>query len=271
MPPARGKDELVAALHDTFDPLLELARSLDDDQWSTPSECPGWTVRDVYAHILGTENMMLSRPAPKVDVPDADHVRNDIGRFNEAWVHAYRDRPPAELVADLETVVADRYAALDALTQEAFDEVGFTPAGQDTHGRFLQIRVFDCWVHEQDVREPLGLPGHTSGPAVESALDELTNSMGFVFGKKAGATDGQSLRLVLDGDVSRTIEVKVDGRAAVVPALDGDPTVTVTMPTLDWFRVAAGRRSGDPDAPGVSIEGDIELGRRLVENAAYTI
>ena len=32
----------------------------------------------------------------------------------------------------------------------------FTPAGKDTYGRFMQIRVFDCWLHEQDIRDALG-------------------------------------------------------------------------------------------------------------------
>lgn len=269
MPAARSKAAIVAALHDTFDALLDLGRSLDAEQWAVASECPGWTVQDAYAHMLGTECMLLGRPQPDVAVPEgAAHVRNDIGRFNEAWVEAYRHRPPSELLADFEAVVAERYDALDALTDEAFDKVGFTPAGQDTHGRFLQIRVFDCWIHEQDVRGPLGLPGHTSGPAVESALDELSNSMGYVFGKKAGAADGQSLTLRLTGDTERTIHVRVDGRAAVVPALDGDATVTVTVPTLDWFRIAAGRRPAGDEA---TVEGDDDLGRRLLANAAYTI
>lgn len=271
MPATRSKDEIVAALHDTFDALIELAHSLDGDQWLVASECPGWNVRDVYAHMLGTERMLLGQQPPPSDAPVGDHVRNDIGRFNEQWVDAYRNRPPSELVADFEATIAERYAALDAMPEDKWEEVGFTPAGQDTHGRFMQIRVFDCWIHEQDVRGPLGLPGHASGPAVEVALDELTTSMGYVFGKKVGATEGQSLTLRLQGDASRTIHVRVEGRATVVPELHGDPTVTVTIPTLDWFRIAAGRRPGDPDAPGITIEGDVDLGRRLIEHAAYTI
>jgi uncharacterized protein (TIGR03083 family) len=269
MPAARSKAEIIAATHDTFDAILALGASLGDGDWKVDSECPGWTVQDCFAHMLGTEQMLMGRQPPEGDIGEPAYIRNDIGKFNEAWVVAYRDKPGAQLLDDLRAVVDERYAALETLGDEEFDEVGFTPAGQDTHGRFLQIRVFDCWIHEQDCRGPLGRPGHASGPAVESALDELTNSMGFVFGKKAGATEGQSLELVLTGETSRTIRVRVEGRAAVVPALDGEPTVRVTIPTLEWFRIAAGRRPGSP--ADAEIEGDADLGARLVTNAAYTI
>jgi uncharacterized protein (TIGR03083 family) len=270
MPAATNRDLLVAALHEEFDALLDLGRELDAEQWATASECPGWTVKDVYSHIIGTELMLLGRPDEKVDVGDAPHLHNDIGLFNEVSVAIRRERPGPDVLAELEQIVDERKAALDAMTEADFDAESFTPAGQDTYGRFMQIRVFDCWIHEQDVREALDLPGHASGVAVDVALDEHTTAVGFVVGKKAGATEGQSVRLELTGDTQRTIDVRVDGRAAVVDDLEL-PTTTITIPTLLWFRYAAGRRPGDVNHPDVRVEGDEDLGRRVIANAAYTI
>ena len=42
-----------------------------------------------------------------------------------------------------------------------------TPAGPDTYGRFMRVRIFDCWMHEQDIRRAVGRPGHVEGPAVD--------------------------------------------------------------------------------------------------------
>ena len=268
MPAANDRDTLVTAIRAEFDSLIELGRGLTDEQWETPTEVPGWSVKDNYSHIVGTELMLLGRPDEPVDVGDPSYVRNDIGSFNEVAVVSRRDRSGAEVLAELERIAAERVEALASMCEADFDAEGFTPAGQDTYGRFMQIRVFDCWIHEQDCREALGLPGHDAGPAVEVALDELTTAMGFVVGKKAGATEGQSVRLRLTGPTERTIDVRVDGRAAVVDDL-GQPTATVTLPTLLWFRYAAGRRPGDPSE--VTIEGDRSLGESVVRNAAYTI
>jgi uncharacterized protein (TIGR03083 family) len=270
MPAASDRDTLVVALHEQFDALIDLGRQLDDGHWNTPSECPGWTVKDLYSHVIGTELMLLGRPDEADDVSGRDHVRNQIGEFNEVAVWVRRDRPGAEILAELEQVATERTAALDEMTQADFDAESFTPAGQDTYGRFMQIRVFDCWIHEQDAREALGMPGHAAGRAVDVALDEHATALGFVVGKKAGAADGQSVRLRLTGETERTIDVRVDGRAQVVDDLE-DPTTTITVPTLLWFRYAGGRRPGDAEHPDITVEGDQDLARRVLEHAGYTI
>lgn len=270
MPAASDRAALVAALEDQFDALLELGRDLTEEQWSTPSEVPGWDVKDNFSHVIGTELMLLGRPDEKVDVADAAHVKNDIGSFNEVAIETRRGRSGKEVLAEFALVAGERKAALAEMTEADFDAESFTPAGQDTYGRFMQIRVFDCWIHEQDCRGPLGLPGHESGPAAEVMVDEMTTAMGFVVGKKAGATEGQSVRLRLTGATERTIDVRVDGRATVVSDLD-EPTTTITIPMPLWVRFAAGRRAGDPDHADVTIDGDQTLGRSVIENAAYTI
>ncbi len=270
MPAANDRATLTEALEEVWRSLGELGTELTDQEWDTPTELPGWSVRDVYSHVIGTELMLLGRADPPVDVPDAPHLRNDIARFNEGSVILRRDRSGAEVLEEFVAVTHERLDALREMTDADFDAESFTPAGKDTYGRFMQIRVFDCWIHEQDVRVALGKPKHAFGTAVDVALDELTGAMGFVVGKKAGATEGQSVRLELTGADPRTIDVRVDGKATVVDDLE-EPTTTVTIPTLLWFRYAAGRRPGDPTDEHVTISGDQDLGRRVVENAAYTI
>jgi uncharacterized protein (TIGR03083 family) len=270
MPAANDRDTLVAALDAQFDSLLGLGRDLTEDQWATTSEVPGWSVKDNFSHIIGTELMLLGRPDEQIDVGDPPHLRNDIGTFNEIAVVTRRDKSGREVLAEFAQVAGTRKAALQTMTDEDFDAESFTPAGQDTYGRFMQIRVFDCWIHEQDCREVLGMSGHHEGPAVEVMLDEMTTAMGFVIGKKAGATDGQSVRVRLTGPAERTIDVRVDGRAAVVDDLD-EPTTTITIPMTLWIRYVAGRRNGDPSHPDITIDGDQDLGRSVIGNAAYTI
>lgn len=270
MPAASDRPTLVAALHDVWDHLLELGESLTDAQWKTETENPRWTVQDNYSHIIGTELMLLGRPDPTIDLPDDSHLRNDIARFNEMSIEPRRRSAGAEVLAEFRAVADERRKLLGVATDEEFDAESFTPAGKDTYGRFMQIRTMDCWMHEQDCRAALGISGHIEGPAVSVALDEIVGATGYVVGKKAGATDGQSVRLELTGPDTRTIDVRVDGRAQIVDDLD-DPTVTITMPVLLWTRVAGGRRPGRPDDPAITIVGDRDLGERVITNAAYMI
>jgi uncharacterized protein (TIGR03083 family) len=271
MPTTVDRSTVVRALDAVWDQLLELGAELADPDWDRSTRCPGWTVKDIYAHVLGTESMLLGRQAPEVEVGEAPHVRNDIGRFNEAWIVAWRDRPAADLLDELRAVIDERRAALSAMSDDAWDEVGFTPAGQDTHGRFMRIRVFDQWIHEQDARTALERPGHLRGPAVEVALDELGASLGFVVGKRAGAPDGSAVRIEVTGPTERTYDVAVDGRAALVDDLDREPDVTLRVPLPVFIALAAGREGADPADPTIAVIGDETLGCRILENLPYTI
>jgi uncharacterized protein (TIGR03083 family) len=267
------KQAVITALHDVWDRLDGLLAGLDDADWQRPTCLPGWNVKAVAAHIIGTENMLLGVELPALQVSESTHphVRNDIGGFNEAWVHALAAESPADVLARFRDDVAQRKAALASISDEEWDAVGFTPAGPDTYGRFMRIRVFDQWLHELDIRDAVGQPGGEAGPAAELALDEMAAAMGFVVGKKAGAPPGARVRLVLTGDAGRTIDVEVAERAAVVESLSGPPTVTVTMPAGVFARLGGGRADPVTLRHQVAIEGDEDLGERLVANLAYTI
>jgi uncharacterized protein (TIGR03083 family) len=263
------RDRAVAILDEQYDAIVALAEGLTPAEWDLPTACPGWSVKDNVSHVIAIEAMLLGRPNPDVALPDdLPHVRNDFGRVNEQWVESYRGRTPDEVLADLRGVIAERRAALGGMDQAAFDAESFTPAGPDSYGRFMRIRVMDIWMHEQDIREAVGRPGHEDGAAPQAVLEELSAMLGYVVGKRAGAPDGSSVRFSLTGPMSRTVDVAVDGRARVVDALPGEPTVALTMPGLLFTRLCGGRGA---DPAGVDMQGDTALGEAVVANMGFMI
>ena len=268
------RHHIVAALDEVWDALVSLAVDLDADDWSAPTDCPGWSAKDIYAHIIGTESMLLGRPTPAVELPpNLPHVRNDTGRFNETWVMSYSERSGSELLADLGEVITERRAALATMDQDAFDALAWTPAGEDTYGRFMRIRVMDQWFHEQDVREAVGRPGHLDGLAPEVVLDELTAAIGYVVGKKAAVPPGTSVRIDLKGPMSHRWDVEVTDRARVVDWMAGEPTLTITMPGATFCRVAGGRRAWDHPwvRSATAVEGDEDLATQVLSNLVFMI
>ena len=266
------KQRIVGALRDEWSSIDELISGLDDEKWSWPSPLPGWDVRANVVHMFGTEAALLGK-SPTVEIGDdgPEHVRNPIGAINEAWVATYADRPPAELVEQFRSLTAERLTVLESMSDDEWNEVGFLPAGQAPYGRFMQIRVFDCWMHEQDIRYAIRMPGHEQGAPVDLSLDELSNAMGFVVGKKAAAPEGSSVTFDLRGATSRRIHVQVGGRAQVVDELDGPATTTLVMPVISFAHIAGGRLDRELHMTHCEIEGDQELGRRVLENLPYTI
>ena len=232
-------------------------------------------MQDNVAHIVGTEAMLAGDPAPDVAI-DRDalpHVTNDIGAFNEQWVESMRGLSPGEMLDRFRTVTAARLATLEAMSQDEWDAESFTPAGKDTFGRFMQIRVFDCWLHEQDIRDAVGRPGDETGLAVDVMLDELSTALGFVVGKKAGAQPGDRVTFALTdgGAVVREFHVEVVERAMVVDRLHLPATLTLTMPVGVMTRRSAGRVGPDDLVDQVQVVGDVDLADRILRNQSYTI
>jgi uncharacterized protein (TIGR03083 family) len=261
---------LTDQLADTWDSIEALARGLTPAEWLVPTACPGWTVADQVAHIVGTESMLAGEPTPPGDEADVpSHVRNDIGRANEQWITELRRSDPADLLDRFRQITSARLEALRARTEEQWDEPSWTPVGKATYRRFMQIRVFDSWVHEQDMRRAVSRPGDGGGPAAEQSIDEIERALGYVIGKRAGVPDGSGVTIDLIGPVTRAIHVEVDGRASVVGALRTTADVTLRVGSDTFAALACGRVALADVA--VEIEGDQQMGQRIAANLAFTI
>jgi uncharacterized protein (TIGR03083 family) len=267
------KDRTIDALDAVWTSTRGLLESIGDDAWSTPTALAGWDVKANVSHMIGTEAMLLGEPDPDVEIDREarPHVRNDIGAFNEVWVEALAATPPADVLATFVEFTDRRIELLRSMTQADWDAESFTPAGRDTYGRFMQIRVFDCWFHEQDVREALGRPGHEAGVAIEVTLDEVETALGFVVGKRAGAPQGTVVTFELTGPSGRVVHVEVAERARVVESPSEPSTVTISVPVVPFTRLCGGRTTVATVGDLVQVRGDDELGHKIVENLSYTI
>jgi uncharacterized protein (TIGR03083 family) len=265
-------DKVLPALDEQFDAIIELAAGLEPGDWGRPTACPGWSVKDNVAHVIGTESMLAGKPTPEVELGDVSHVRNDIARFNEHWVESYRPGPTAAVLDDLRGIIAERRAALAAMDRADFDAEAMTPAGPDTYGRFMRIRIMDMWMHEQDIREALGRPGHLTGGAPEQSVAEVSAALGYVVGKRVAPPPGTTVRFELTGDLAGRIDLEVTDRARLVAAIEGDPTVVISLPGERFLRIAGGRLSDSDDAQmGVVYDGDATLGGEIVTNLPFMI
>jgi uncharacterized protein (TIGR03083 family) len=217
--------------------------------------------------------MLAGDEVPPVPEGDLPHIRNDIGKINEAWIAPRRPLPGAEVIAEFDTVTGARLDTLRAMTTEDFDKLGFTPEGEAPYRRFMEIRVFDCWMHEQDIRRAVDQPGGWDSASATWSIDNLRNGLGYAVGKRGGAPDGSSTVFDITGPIERQLAVVVDGRAAVVDDVPTDPTVRLTMDTETYLCLTGGRWNGpDVRAAGkVAIQGNIALGEQIVDHLAFTI
>ena len=265
--------QLVDMLEALWGSIGELGSGLDEVEWKRPTECPGWTVQDNLVHLTALERFILGDPLPTEAVPDGlPHVKNDVGKANERWIESRRSWTGADALEEFRAATAARVEQLRGLDTAGFDAESWTPMGPGTVRSLLPFRIFDSWVHGQDMRRAVDRPGDLDSAAAEQALTMMIEVLPYIVGKKVGAPDGCTVVLVLTGPLARTASVAVvDGRARALDASPETPTVTITIGSEGYARLACGRI--DPSEAlvvgAVAIDGDIDLGGQIVHQLNY--
>lgn len=271
------KNDVLAGLFGSWDDIDALLPELSPQQWQVDTCLPGWRVHDILAHIIGTESFLqgVPIPAPDGDLSDLPHVHNEIGVMNECWVRHLRDESPQAMMERFRAITAERRKVLADMDDEAWNQQVPTPAGPDTYGRFMRVRTFDCWIHEQDIRYAVGMPTAEDAvktPTATLALDEIMSSAGYIVGKLGGAPGGSRIALELTGPLQRTVRVAVDGRAKIVDDFGGDPpSATVRLDAILFTRLAGGRTTAAEHIDAIELDGDIEVAQRIANNLKFVI
>lgn len=267
--------ELVDKMERVWRSIDELCSSLDEEDWKRPTDCPAWTVQDHLSHLVGSESQIfLERPAPEHTPADTSHVQNPIGELNEVQVDYRRSWPPQRVLDEFREVTGERLRQMRSWGDEDFSRESRTPVGPGQVRDFMQIRIFDAWVHEQDIRRAVGVPGHLEGPVAEHAFGRIEQAMPYVVGKKAAAPNGTTVVFEITGPAGGTIPITVEGgRARPLDAVPGEATVRLTMDLETFNCLGCGRWDAGRarEAERVQITGDEELGRRIIEQMSFMI
>lgn len=270
-PTADDQAGLTATWREAFTHLRDAAVRAP---WEHPSVLPGWSVGDIVAHLAWIERILLGRtdPAHEPDWSRLPHVTGDFGRLTEIPVDLRRSRSRDEVLAELDEAVAARAEVLASAgpgpTMNPFGRMVPTV-------ELLGMRIFDVWVHEQDIRTAVGDPGHLDTAAAHVAAARMRRGMAFVWARGAAAPAGATLRISVDGPgvrFSDTIERGEDGRGRIVESSaepDAVPTVPVnvalSMSFPDFVALACGRVT---EAASVRIEvadpADRDLAARML-------
>lgn len=263
---------LVAVWKEAADDAVTLLRSLEPEEWALPTDLPGWDVRAVAAHLAHLESTLAGHPQETVDVPPADHIHGMMGQFTEAGPLARAGWETSRIVDELETSVAERYAALqaDPPADPAATAPGFAALLGWSWETLLSNRPLDVWMHDQDIRRATNRPGGLDGAVAGHVADVFARSLPYVVAKRAGAPPGATVVLDVTGPHARRLVAAVgeDGRGRALETAPAEPTSAIRTDFESWIVLAGGRRA--PADVDVEVTGDEDLARRVLARMAVT-
>lgn len=188
--------------------LAEDLKSCDEAQWSTPSLCSEWSVRDALAHMTATANMTPASFLPKLA----------SSGFRFATLQA------GGIAGNLGSSPDDTLARFEAIVNSS----GRPPGPPAT-------MLGEVLVHSEDIRRPLGLNHEFPVEAAVQVADFFKNSNLLIGSKRRIA--GLTLKAT-DADWSHgsgpmvsgpvhTLVMAMTGRKAVLDDLSGDGVTTL--------------------------------------------
>jgi uncharacterized protein (TIGR03083 family) len=173
--------------------LLKLLEDLSRADWERSTVCPGWTVWDIAAHLLGDDLARLARsrddhdglaPRPAESLPDF------LNRINDEWVTAARRLSPALLIDLLQWTgeQVERFW-LDQDLQRLGEPVSWAgphpaPVWLDAARDFTEY-----WIHRQQIHDALCLPDDPSPHVRHLVFDTLIRALPYALRDRVASTD----------------------------------------------------------------------------------
>lgn len=145
-----------------MDRMLDLLRSLSDEEWHGPTDCEGWAVRDIAAHLLGWAEAVVSPTelARQFNAGRAlaEEMHGLLHGINRYQVESKQHLSNRELLARIEVALPkmlQRRATLNRYFRYAPYWDGFL--GYTNIGYVMNV-IFtrDTFMHRADISRPAG-------------------------------------------------------------------------------------------------------------------
>ncbi|MBB5108409.1 maleylpyruvate isomerase family mycothiol-dependent enzyme [Streptomyces spectabilis] len=182
--------------------LLATLRALEPADWHREA-VPGWTVRDLAAHLVGDCYGRLARDRDRHELGPrpgpGETLEAFIHRINQEWVDAWARVSPAAVTDTLELVGA-QVTRLFATADLDAASLGVSWAGADPAPMWLDCaREFtEFWTHRQQVRHAVGQDSDPDPRFLGVVLDTFMRAL------------PHTLRHT-DAPVGTRVQVRVDG------------------------------------------------------------
>jgi uncharacterized protein (TIGR03083 family) len=222
---------------DEFARFAELTASLTEEEWAVPTDCPGWDVRRMALHVLGSADAQatvgefvhqLRRGVPLNKEIDSHHW---VDGMNELQIRERQELSNGDLVAALgavgERAVRGRWRTplpLRYLPIPFGPPVGWKPLKYLLEVGFTR----DVWCHRIDLccalGRPMDLAAAHDGRLVADIVAEWA------------ALHGEPFDLVLEGRAGGKFSQGVDGERVEIDALDFVRTLAGRLPGTGVLR-----------------------------------
>jgi uncharacterized protein (TIGR03083 family) len=253
--------------------LLRVLATLSDAQWALPTACPGWSVRDVAAHILADDLNILSNRRDHdgvyFEVASWEELVEKINAHNEVWVKAAQRISRRLLLTCLEQTgpeLAALFAQMEA--ESATSKIEW--AGQAEAPMWLEVgrELTEYWMHHQHVCEAVGVTSLKERDFMLPVLTIFVHALPRTY-QSIAAPANSVLRLTITGPAASDFYlIRGESTWVLSAGTDWPSTRHVTLDDQTAWRVFTKGIDPQQAMHHAHITGDLALGQAFFQTVA---
>jgi hypothetical protein len=248
--------------------LIELLKSLTEEEWNAKTVAKKWTVKDIASHLLdgNLRGLSTSRDHFFGEKPENINSYSDLVDFlnqlNMTWTSATKRLSPIVLTDLLETTGKQYSEHLQTLNP--FENALFSVAwaGEETSLNWFHIarEYTEKFLHQQQIRNAVGKPALLTQTLYPPFIDTFMQALPNVY-KNIDAAKNTIVTVIVTTEIGGQWSIiKEDENWKFITYFDIAPTSTVKIsPENAWLLFSKGI-TPDEAKEKVEIIGDKKLG-----------
>ena len=252
--------------------LLHVLRSLTAEDWDRPTVCPGWSVHDIAAHLVGDDVGRLSRgygydPLLRRDREDLVAF---IDRQNAEWVTAWRRVSPAFIVDMLEITGRRTQQFFESLDLFAMGGSVWWATGHDPAPVWLDVarELTERWHHQAQIRDAVGARPLDDPAILRPVIATFAFALPRTF-RAVDASPGTAVTLSVTGSSGSSWSlVREEGGWRLMVGLAESPAATVWIDQDTYWRLVTKGVTRDVAASRARLQGRSDLALRVLDSVA---
>ena len=254
--------------------LLDVLETLTPEEWDMPTPCPGWSVHDLAAHILGDEvgQLSMGRDDYHVSLIDANDwagLVTGLNDLNEQWVTSMRRVSPQMMTDLLKSMGEQVNRYLQSLDPHTTGPV-VSWASPDPAPMWLHTarEYTERWHHQQQIREAVGRPLLTDPEWFAPVLAT------FVYGLRKAysgvdAAIGAGVRVTITGASGGTwLIVSTEANWLLCEDEMRETAAHITIDEIDAWRLFTKSIAKEIVESKVVVEGDTQLALKALDTVS---
>lgn len=247
--------------------LIELLKSLTEEEWNTQTVAKKWTVKDVASHLLdgNLRGLSISRDHFFGEKPENINSYRDLVNFlnqlNMTWTNATKRLSPTVLIDLLETTGKQYSEHLQTL--DLFENAIFSVAwaGEETSLNWFHIarEYTEKFLHQQQIRNAVGKQALLTKTLFYPFIHTFMQALPYAY-KNVKAQNDTIVAVIVTTEIGGQWSIiKKENNWEFIVSFDKEPTAIIKInPDDAWLLFSKGMTPQEAKEK-VEIIGDNEL------------